>query len=98
MPDPGQENVRSRAARFFPAWETDTLEKPPAFGWRNWTALIGPGLLLAGANIGAGEWLFGPIVTAKYGGQLMWLATISIALQVFYNLSVMRYTLYTGEP
>jgi hypothetical protein len=59
--------------------------------------LIGPGLLMVGANIGGGEWLFGPLVTARYGGQVMWLATIAILVQVAYNLSVMRYTLYTGE-
>ena len=53
---------------------------------------------MVGANIGGGEWLFGPLVTAQYGGRVMWLATVSILLQVFYNLSVMRYTLYTGEP
>ena len=55
MPESGQTDNRSRAARFFPPWESDVLEKPPAFGWRNWTALIGPGLLMAGANIGGGE-------------------------------------------
>ena len=91
-------SVRTRAARFFPPWETDSLPEPPRFGLRSWTVLIGPGLLLAGANIGGGEWLFGPIVTARYGASLMWLATLSIGFQVFYNLSIMRYTLYTGEP
>lgn len=60
--------------------------------------LIGPGLMMAGANIGGGEWLFGPVVTAQYGGRIMWLATLSIALQAFYNLAVMRYALYCGEP
>jgi hypothetical protein len=60
--------------------------------------LIGPGLLMVGANIGGGEWLFGPLVTAQYGGQVMWLANLSILMQVFYNLSVMRYALYCGEP
>jgi len=59
--------------------------------------LIGPGLLMAGANIGGGEWLFGPLVTAQYGGQVMWLATVAILLQVFYNLAIMRYSLYCGE-
>jgi hypothetical protein len=53
---------------------------------------------MAGSNIGGGEWLFGPIVTARYGGFIMWLATTSILLQVFYNLEVMRYAMYTGEP
>ena len=85
-------------SRYFPAWETADLPLPPRIGWRHWTALIGPGLLMVGNAIGGGEWMFGPILTAQYGGQLMWLATVSIALQVFYNLEVMRYTLYTGEP
>jgi hypothetical protein len=52
---------------------------------------------MAGSNIGGGEWLFGPLVSAQYGGQMMWLATVSIGLQVFYNLSVMRYALFCGE-
>jgi hypothetical protein len=82
----------------FPAWEKDELPPPPAFDWRQWRLLIGPGLLMVGANIGGGEWLFGPLVTAQYGGQVMWLANLSILMQVFYNLSVMRYALYCGEP
>ena len=52
---------------------------------------------MAGANIGGGEWLFGPLVTAQYGGTVMWLAFTAIIMQVFYNLAVMRYTLYCGE-
>jgi hypothetical protein len=92
------EDLRAKAARYFAPWETAGLPPAPLFGLRYWTALIGPGLLLVGSNIGGGEWLFGPIVTARYGGQLMWLAGVSIGLQVFYNLCVMRYTLFTGEP
>lgn len=80
----------------FPDWQPDELPAPPAPS-RRWAALIGPGLLMVGANIGGGEWLFGPLVTARYGGQVMWLATVSILVQVAYNLSVMRYSLYTGE-
>jgi len=60
--------------------------------------LIGPGLMMAGSNIGGGEWLLGPLVTAQYGGRVMWLATLAILMQVFYNLAVMRYALYCGEP
>ena len=98
MSAPEESELKKKAARYFPPWESDELPRAPLFGWRHWTALIGPGLLMAGSNIGGGEWLFGPIVTARYGGQLMWLATLSIAFQVFYNLAIMRYTLYTGEP
>lgn len=60
-------------------------------------SLIGPGLMMAGAAIGGGEWLTGPRNTAQYGGALMWLAGMSIVLQVFYNLEVIRYAVYTGE-
>ncbi len=58
----------------------------------------GPGLLVGGSAIGGGEWLAGPAVTARYGGALMWLATLSILGQVFYNMEISRYALYTGEP
>ena len=88
----------TKAARFLPAWGTGELPPAPRFGLGHWTTLIGPGLVMVGGTMGAGEWLFGPIVTARYGGIVMWLATISIALQVVFNLAVMRYTLYSGEP
>ncbi len=98
MPSGEDASTAAQASRFFPPWQNDSLPDPPRLSLRSWTLLIGPGLLMAGSNIGGGEWLFGPIVTARYGASLMWLATLSIAFQVFYNLSVMRYTLYTGEP
>ena len=53
---------------------------------------------MGGAAIGGGEWLIGPAVTARYGGALLWLATLSILGQVVYNIEISRYTLYTGEP
>ena len=81
-----------------PQWNTGTLVDAPRFTWRNWFALLGPGLLVGGSAIGGGEWLAGPAVTARYGGALMWLATVSIVGQVFYNTEISRYTLYTGEP
>ena len=65
MPEGDEGQIRSKAGRFFPAWDSDDLPDPPKFGLAHWTALIGPGLLMAGSNIGGGEWLFGPIVTAR---------------------------------
>jgi len=79
-------------------WQVGDLIPPPTFGWRQSAELIGPGVLVAGSAIGAGEWLFGPAVTAQYGGTFLWLATFSIVFQVVYNLEVMRYALYCGEP
>ncbi len=60
--------------------------------------MLGPGLVMGGAAIGGGEWLTGPLVTARYGGALLWLATLSVLFQVIYNVEISRYTLYSGEP
>lgn len=81
----------------FRAWDVAELPPAPVFRMRHWTLLIGPGLLMVGANIGGGEWLLGPLVTAQYGGRVLWLALLAILVQVFYNLAVMRYALYCGE-
>ena len=81
-----------------PPWTVGDLPRSPSFGWRSWAGLLGPGVLLAGASIGSGEWLAGPGVTAQYGGTLLWVAALSIFAQVFCNLEFMRYTLYCGEP
>ena len=81
-----------------PQWNVGELPEAPQFQWKNMWQFLGPGLMMGGAAIGGGEWLKGPEVTAKYGGALMWLATLSILGQVLYNIEISRYTLYTGEP
>ncbi|HET6425765.1 MAG TPA: Nramp family divalent metal transporter [Planctomycetaceae bacterium] len=81
-----------------PAWDVGDLPEPKPLGMRNLAGLIGPGIVMCGIQIGGGEWLFGPEITAKYGGGLMWIATVAIILQVFYNIECGRYALYTGEP
>jgi hypothetical protein len=81
-----------------PQWNLGELPDAPRFRWTNVWQFLGPGLLMGGAAIGGGEWLVGPLVTARYGGGLLWLATLSIVGQVLYNIEISRYTLYTGEP
>lgn len=81
-----------------PEWNTAGLPEPKPLSWKNWTSFIGPGIVMMGIQIGGGEWLFGPEITVKYGGGLMWIATVAIVLQVFYNLECGRYALYCGEP
>ncbi len=91
--------IEARRARpgCLPPWTVGELPPAPPRGWRTWIKLIGPGVLLAGASIGSGEWLFGPAVSAQYGGTLLWLAGLSIGFQVFCNLEMMRYAVYSGE-
>lgn len=81
-----------------PPWTLAELPEPRPLSWRNWASFIGPGVVMMGIQIGGGEWLLGPTVTAKYGGGLMWIATVAILLQVFYNLECGRYALWCGEP
>ncbi|WP_422927848.1 Nramp family divalent metal transporter [Singulisphaera sp. PoT] len=88
----------SRVRNEIPPWDVADLPKPHPLEWRHWTRYVGPGIVMMGIQIGGGEWLLGPEVTAKYGGGLMWIATIAIVLQVFYNLECGRYALYCGEP
>jgi hypothetical protein len=85
-------------SRAMPRWDLGELPQPPRLTLRSWALLIGPGMVAAGAAIGGGEWLAGPLTTARYGGAILWLATVSIFSQVFYNLEICRYTLYCGEP
>ena len=81
-----------------PAWTVGELPEAPRFRLSQLALMLGPGLVMGGAAIGGGEWLTGPVVTARYGGALLWLATLSVVFQVIYNVEISRYTLYSGEP
>ena len=61
-------------------------------------AILGPAVIALGGTIGGGEWLIGPSLFVKWGLVLLWITTVSSILQVFLNLEMCRYTLYTGEP
>src|SRR6266481_4557365 len=103
LPESGTDPAAEQATAFLPAtclppWEVADLPEPLPLHLRHWTRMIGPAIVMMGIQIGGGEWLLGPEVTAKYGGGLMWLATVSILLQVFYNMECGRYALYCGEP
>lgn len=89
-PHPGSQQM--------PRWDGGELPAPPIFSSRNIAMMLGPGLVLGASAIGGGEWLTGPLVTARFGGGLLWLCTLSILGQVIYNIEISRYTLYSGEP
>ena len=40
----------------------------------------------------------GPVVTARFGAGLLYLAALAIFSQVVYNIEISRYTPYSGEP
>ena len=47
MPSAECDSIQAKASRYFPLWDRGELPKAPEFGWRHWTALIGPALLMA---------------------------------------------------
>ena len=97
VPQGNRDQMGDQRAKI-PAWNQADLPEAKPLSRRNWAGFIGPGIVMMGIQIGGGEWLFGPEITARYGGGLMWIATVAIILQVFYNLECGRYALYCGEP
>jgi hypothetical protein len=60
--------------------------------------VIGPAAILLGTSIGSGGWLIGPAAVVRYGAALLGIVTVSVLLQVVFNIELMRYTVSTGEP
>lgn len=88
-----------RKAGCGPAFDTAELPAPPETkSMKQLLAIMGPAVIALGGTIGGGEWLIGPAMFVKYGLAILWVTTVSAFLQVFLNLEMARYTLYTGEP
>jgi hypothetical protein len=81
-----------------PAWRQGDLPHAPAYNPINLVRVIGPGAILLGLSLGAGDWLLGPAIAAAYGPSLLWICTLSILFQGVLNTEMARYTLATGEP
>ncbi len=86
------------SSRHLPSWGTANLPEPPPPTLGNARRVIGSGAILLAFSVGAGEWLLGPAAVARYGATILWIATVSVALQALLNTEMARYTLYTGEP
>jgi hypothetical protein len=59
--------------------------------------LTGPGAVLVGLSIGAGEIVIWPRTVAMFGAGVVWAAVIGVLLQVWVNLEIARWTISTGE-
>jgi hypothetical protein len=59
--------------------------------------LVGPGAVLVGLAIGAGELIVWPSLTAEHGAGMTWAAILGVFIQLWINLEIGRYTLATGE-
>jgi len=61
--------------------------------WR----MTGPGAVLVGLSIGAGEIVVWPHITARFGSMMIWAAALGVFVQLWVNLEVGRWTIATGE-
>lgn len=59
--------------------------------------MAGPGAILVGLSIGAGEIIIWPRIVAEFGGSMIWAAVLGIFLQLWINFEVGRWTIATGE-
>ncbi len=59
--------------------------------------MIGPGAVMVGLAIGAGEIVIWPKLTADYGAGMAWAAVAGVMMQVWINFEVGRWTIATGE-
>ncbi len=72
-----------------------TADQPPKA--RGFWKHAGPGAVLVGLSIGAGELIVWPRNTAQFGAGMTWAALLGIFLQFWINCEIGRYTLATGE-
>ncbi len=72
---------------------TDDLPERRLGFWQ----MAGPGAVLVGLSIGAGEIIIWPRLVAEYGAEMVWAAVLGVFLQMWINLEVGRWTIATGE-
>lgn len=75
-----------------PLEKADLPERQKAF-WK----MTGPGAVLVGLSIGAGEIVIWPRIAAEYGASMAWAAALGVFLQFWVNIEIARWTLATGE-
>ena len=79
--------------RLLPAFQTEDLPEKKLPNWK----LVGPGAILVGLSIGAGEIIIWPRIVAEYGASMVWAAVLGVFLQMWINFEVGRWTIATGE-
>ena len=60
-------------------------------------SLIGPGIVLAAAGVGAGDVVSSAVSGASYGYSLLWALLIGALFKYFLNEGMARYQLATGR-
>ena len=75
-----------------PFKEADMPKREKSF-WR----MTGPGAVLVGLSIGAGELVMWPWITARFGADMLWAAALGVFIQMWINIEIGRWAIATGE-
>ncbi len=59
--------------------------------------LAGPGAVLVGLSVGAGEIIIWPRNVAQHGAGMVWAAILGVFIQLWINFEIGRWTVATGE-
>jgi hypothetical protein len=59
--------------------------------------MTGPGAVLVGLSIGAGEIVIWPGIAAEYGAGMIWAAALGVFIQLWINIEIGRWAIATGE-
>lgn len=73
----------------------DTLAPPKT--WRAKIAYLGPGIIVAGSIVGAGELIATTSTGAVAGFSLLWLIIIGCVIKVFVQVELGKHTVLTGK-
>ena len=73
-----------------------TVEDLPQKRFPFWK-IAGPGAVLVGLSIGAGEIVIWPRIVAEFGASMVWAAVAGVFLQLWVNFEIGRWTIATGE-
>jgi hypothetical protein len=80
---------------FAPLEKFQQADLPPRT--KSFWQMAGPGAVLVGLSIGAGEIIIWPTTIARYGAGMAWAAVVGVFIQIWINLEVARWTVATGE-
>lgn len=80
---------------FAPLENLQQADLPPRT--KSFWQMAGPGAVLVGLSIGAGEIIIWPTTVAKHGAGMAWAAVVGVFLQIWINLEIARWTVATGE-
>lgn len=80
-------------APLLPPLQTADLPERTRPFWK----MTGPGAVLVGLSIGAGEIVVWPVTVAQYGATMIWAAAMGVFIQLWVNFEIGRWTIATGE-